>query len=86
MADMRTAKEMHPIEQLQGRTLGRVLIKMGVLTREKVHECLKTQKERGGGVQVGQILLELELIDEKQLEIALAAQRGMAYINLNNID
>ncbi|RKY24770.1 MAG: type II secretion system protein GspE [Planctomycetota bacterium] len=76
---------MPPIEQLRGRTLGRVLIKMGALTREKVHECLKIQKQRQGNVQIGQIFLELGLIDENQLRIALAAQRGMEYVNLNEI-
>ena len=83
---MKAVKSFPPIEQLRSRTLGRVLIKMGVLTREKVHECLKIQKQRHGAIQIGQIFLELGLIDEKQLQIALAAQRGMEYINLDDID
>jgi len=86
MERVRTAKTLPPIEQLRGRTLGRILIKMGVLTREKIHECLKIQKQRGGAVQIGQIFLELGLIDENQLRIALAAQRGMEYVKLNGID
>jgi type IV pilus assembly protein PilB len=93
------AKTLPPIEQLRGRTLGRVLIKMGVLTREKVHECLKMQKQRRaalrgaradrsalGTLQIGQIFLELGLVDEKQLRMALAAQRGMEYVNLNGLE
>jgi len=75
-----------PIEQLRGRPLGRILIKMGVLTREKVHECLLIQKQRHGTVQIGQIFIELGLIDEKQLQIALAAQRGMEYVKLSDVD
>jgi type IV pilus assembly protein PilB len=86
MAKTETSRKLPPIEQLRSRTLGRILIKMGVLTREKVHECLKIQKQRRGTVQIGQIFLELGLIDEKQLQIALAAQRGMEYVNLDNID
>jgi type IV pilus assembly protein PilB len=86
MAQSETSQKLPPIEQLRSRTLGRILIKMGVLTREKVHECLKIQKQRHGSIQIGQIFLELGLIDEKQLQIALAAQRGMEYINLDNID
>jgi len=77
---------MPPAEQLRGRTLGRILIKMGVLTREKVHECLSIQKQRQGKMQIGQIFLELGLIDEKQLRMALAGQRGMEYVNINDID
>ena len=86
MEKTKTAKTPPPIEQLKGRTLGRVLMKMGVLTREKVHECLEIQKQRHGTIQIGQIFLELGLIDENQLQIALAAQQGMEYIDLANID
>jgi len=86
MEKTKTAKRLPPVEQLIGRTLGRVLIKMGVLTREKVHECLRIQKERPKPVQIGQIFLELGLIDEGQLRIALGAQRGMEYVDMNKID
>jgi type IV pilus assembly protein PilB len=86
MEKVKTMKALPPIEQLRGRTLGRILIKMGVLTREKVHECLKIQKQRPGAVRIGQIFLELGLIDENQLQIALAAQRGMEYVKLSDID
>jgi len=71
-----------PIEQLRGRTFGRILVKMGILTREKVHECLSVQKKQGGGKSLGQVILELGLIDDKQLRRVLAAQRGMEYVDL----
>lgn len=86
MEKVKMAKALPPIEQLRGRTLGRILIKMGILTREKVHKCLRIQKQRPEPVQIGQIFLELGLIDEHQLQIALAAQRGMEYVKLGNID
>ena len=74
-----------PIEQLRGRTIGRILIKMGLLTREKVHHCLAIQKKRqdkNEKILIGQIFLELGLVTDKQLNEALAAQRGMEYIDL----
>ena len=83
---METLKKLPPIEQLRSRTLGRILIKMGVLTREKVHQCLKIQKQRKGNIRIGQIFLELGLIDQLQLQIALAAQRGMEYMDLGNME
>jgi type IV pilus assembly protein PilB len=86
MGKMEMTQKMPPIEQLRGRTLGRILIKMGILSRDKVHECLKIQGQRGGKVQIGQIFLELGLVDEKQLQLALAAQRGMGYTSLEGID
>jgi type IV pilus assembly protein PilB len=86
MEDVKIAKKLPPLGQLRGRTLGRVLIKMGVLTREKVHECLNIQKQRQDNVAIGQIFIELGLIDEKQLQLALSAQRGVEYIKLDDID
>jgi len=86
MAKTGTMEKMPPVEQLRGRTLGRILIKMGVLSRDKIHECLKVQSQRQGKVQIGQVLLELGLIDERKLQLALAAQRGMEYVSLDGLD
>ena len=86
MGKMNIAQKMPPIEQLRGRTLGRILIKMGILSREKVHECLKIQSQRQEKVQIGQIFLELGLVDEGQLQMALAAQRGMEQVSLDGVD
>ena len=80
------AQKQPPVEQLRGRTLGRILIKMGILSRDKVHECLKIQNQRNGSVQIGQIFIELGLVDEATLQKALAAQRGMEYMNIDGID
>ncbi len=81
--------KMPPIEQLRGRPIGRVLMKMGLLTREKVHHCLEIQKQRQQKdhktINIGEIFVELGLVNEKQLHIALAAQRGMEYVNLGDI-
>ncbi len=85
MGKIEEAQKLPPVEQLRGRTLGRILIKMGVLSRNKVHECLKIQSQRQG-VQIGQIFLELGLIDDFQLQMALAAQRGMEYVSLDGVD
>jgi len=86
MAKTKTTESLPPIEQLRGRTLGRVLIKMGILSREQVHECLKIQAQRGGKIRIGQVFLELGLVDENQLRIASAAQRGMEYLSIDGID
>lgn len=75
---------MPPIGQLRGRTLGRILIKMGKLTRTQVGEALNIQKKNPG--PIGQILVELGYVDESDVQIALAAQVGMEPIDLNKID
>jgi type IV pilus assembly protein PilB len=86
MGKMKATEKLPPVEQLRGRPLGRILIKMGVLSREKVHECLEIQKKRGGDVRIGQIFVELGLVDETQLQVALAAKRGMEFTSIDGMD
>ncbi len=73
-----------PISQLRGRTLGRILIKMGKLTRTQVGEALNIQKKNPG--PIGQILVELGYVEESDVQIALAAQVGMEPVVLSKID
>jgi type IV pilus assembly protein PilB len=75
---------MPPIEQLRGRQLGRILIKMGKLRRSQVHEALDIQKDKRG--PVGSILVELGHITEEDLNLALAAQNGMEAVDLGKLD
>jgi type IV pilus assembly protein PilB len=77
---------MPPANQLKGRQLGRILIKMGLLTRDKVHECLEVQQQRGGGVRLGQICVEKGLVKKKDLLAALAGQRGMECVELDSLE
>ncbi|MCO6439245.1 MAG: Flp pilus assembly complex ATPase component TadA [Phycisphaerae bacterium] len=73
-----------PVEQLRGRQLGRVLIKMGKLRRQQVEEALEIQKQQRG--PLGQILVELGYISEDDLAIALAAQSGMEPVDLSKME
>ena len=72
------------VEQLRGRPLGRVFVKMGKITRDQVHEALDIQRERGG--PIGQILVDLGHIDQDTLALGLAFQAGMEYVDLSGID
>jgi type IV pilus assembly protein PilB len=67
--------DMPPISELRGRRIGRVLTKMGLLTRDQVHEGLDIQKKRK--MPLGQILIELGYVNKDQVNIALAAQAGI---------
>jgi type IV pilus assembly protein PilB len=70
---------MPPIDQLKGRQLGRVLQKMGKVTRDQYQEALNFQKQKGGAL--GRILIDLGYIKESELSIALAAQKGYEWFN-----
>ncbi len=73
-----------PIEQLRGRQIGRVLIKMGLLKRKDVQDALAIQKQRGG--PIGAILVEAGHITDDQLNLALACQVGMEPVSLDSIE
>lgn len=79
-----TAPAGSTTKQYKGRPLGRILIKMGKVNREKVHEALSIQKSTRG--PVGRILVDLGYIKEADLQFALAAQIGMEPVNLDTID
>ena len=78
------ADGMPPISQLRGRPLGRILIKMGKLTRAQVSEALEVQKKKRG--PLGQLLIEMGYVDKGDVNRALAAQVGMESLRLADID
>ncbi|MGE3182076.1 MAG: GspE/PulE family protein [Phycisphaerae bacterium] len=78
------ASDMPPVEQLKNRPIGRILIKMGKVTRPQVSEALELQKQKRG--PLGQLLIELGHLDESTLNQALAAQQGMEMIRLGDIE
>ena len=82
-----TGMKMPPIDQLKGRPLGRVLIKMGRLTREQVHQALglqAEQKKKGTSTPIGQILVDLGMISDRDRNLALAAQQGLEMYDLTD--
>jgi type IV pilus assembly protein PilB len=70
--------------ELKGRKLGRVLSKMGKVSREQVHEALEIQKTRK--VPIGQLLVELGYCTQKDVAAALAGQAGMSYVDIVGMD
>jgi type IV pilus assembly protein PilB len=78
------APGMPPIDQLQGRPIGRVLTKMGKVNRDQVVEALDFQKRKGGAL--GRILIDLGYVKETDLNIALAAQKGYELVNLEGVN
>ena len=63
-----------PADELKGRPLGRVLTKMGRLSREQVVQALDRQKQSGG--KLGEVLVQMGFVRPADIEAALAAQRG----------
>lgn len=76
---------MEPSE-LKGRKIGRVLTKMGVVTREQVHEAIGVQRGRSTKVKLGQVMIELDMCNQLDVDRALAGQAGMEYIDLAGME
>ncbi len=71
-------------DELRGRRLGRVLTKMGKVTREQVHEALDLQSQRK--LPLGQLLVELGYVTQDDVNQALAAQAGMTTVDLDKLE
>ncbi|HYE61389.1 MAG TPA: GspE/PulE family protein [Phycisphaerales bacterium] len=70
--------------ELKGRKLGRVLTKLGKVSREQVHEALTIQKTRKS--KLGELLAELGYCTATDVAEGLAGQAGMNYMNLKGYD
>ncbi|HWB20717.1 MAG TPA: ATPase, T2SS/T4P/T4SS family [Phycisphaerales bacterium] len=72
--------------ELKGRRIGRILTKLGKVTRERVHEALQIQtarKEKGQVKKIGEILVELGVITQRDVLEALAGQAGMRMVDID---
>ena len=77
--------EVDPSE-LKGRRFGRVLAKLGKVTRDQVHEALNLQKsrrEKGQSTPLGELLVELGYITKNDVLEALAGQSGLRMVQID---
>ncbi|MCH7545095.1 MAG: Flp pilus assembly complex ATPase component TadA [Planctomycetes bacterium] len=71
---------------MKGRRFGRVLTKLGKLTREQIHEGLQVQRTRKSKdqlVPLGKVLVELGYITNRDVMEALAGQAGMIMMDVD---
>lgn len=68
--------------ELKGRKLGRVLTKLGKVSREQVHQALEVQKTRKE--LLGKLLIEMGICKSTDIAEGLAGQAGIAYADLTN--
>ncbi|MCG8528829.1 MAG: hypothetical protein MI748_20795, partial [Opitutales bacterium] len=75
-----------PVAALKGRPIGRILIKMGKVTRAQVSRALELQKSKKKGLPLGELLIEMGDVNKEDVNIALAAQVGWEAIKIGDID
>jgi type IV pilus assembly protein PilB len=61
--------------------LGEILIQRKVISREQLETALQVQKEKGG--IIGEILVNLGALEERDIVVALVIQCGLPYIAIN---
>lgn len=69
---------------MKGRKIGRVMSRLGKVSREQVHEALAVQKSRP--VKLGQLLVELGFCTQRDVDEGVAAQAGLSYMDLTNFE
>ena len=72
------------VSDLKGRKIGRILSKLGYISREQIQEALTLQAQRR--LPLGQLLIELGYITEEHVNQALAAQAGMETLDLEKLN
>ena len=72
--------ELDPSE-MKGRRLGRVLTKMGKVTREQVHAAL--EKQPSLKKKLGEVLVEMGLVTPRDVAVAVAGQAGMRFVEVS---
>lgn len=70
--------------QLKNRKLGRILTKLGKLTREQVHSALevRTNNPANAKKKIGEVMIEMGLVTADDIAVALAGQRGFRFKRL----
>lgn len=66
------------------KQLGEILLERGIITRAKLDEALKVQKEKG--MLLGETLVFLKHITEEDIVQALTCQYGFPYLPLSNYE
>jgi type IV pilus assembly protein PilB len=70
--------------EMKGRRLGRVLTKMGKVTREQVHAALAKQPSLKK--KLGEVLVEMGLVTSRDIAVAVAGQAGMRFVEVSISD
>ena len=80
------AVELDP-SQLKNRKLGRILTKLGKVSREQVHAALelRTNDPTKSKKKIGELMLEMGLVTADDIAVALAGQRGLRFKRLTGL-
>ncbi len=75
---------MKHFKRTSQKPLGELLIERGVITHDQLQIAIGHQQDNGG--LLGEILVELKFVTEKDIAQALTAQYGFPYLPLANYE
>ncbi|MEY4104148.1 MAG: Flp pilus assembly complex ATPase component TadA, partial [Planctomycetota bacterium] len=75
-----------PVSEMVKRPIGRILVKLGKIVRDDYQAAVQLQQTTHKGKRLGQILVELGKVTPLDVEIALAGQKGLQYVDLASIE
>jgi len=64
--------------------IGQIMLDMGLINQEQFDQALSIQKKTSE--QLGEILLKLQIVDQKSLAKALAKQHHLEYVDISALD
>ncbi len=76
----------HPHPSITGQRLGNILVGAGLIKPKQLEEALEIQSQSEGRAYIGQILMERGLIDEDDLNRALALELGIPFVDLASLE
>jgi type IV pilus assembly protein PilB len=85
MVENKETESAPSADELRGRRIGRILTKMGKVTRDQVQEALQLQSQQRR-VPIGQLLIELGYATQEDVNAGLAAQSGMETLDLESLE
>ena len=73
-----------PLSELQGRKIGRVLVKLGKVKPAEVEAALKEQKKTQ--MPLGETLMKMGFINQDDIQLARACQEGLQMMSVKELD
>jgi type IV pilus assembly protein PilB len=71
---------------MAANTIGEILVSLGVVTEEQVHEALDRQKQLKQKKRLGDLLVSMGYITERDRVKALAIHWGVPFVELSEVD
>ncbi len=69
---------------MQGQTFGEIFVRCGMVSEDQLHSALEKQRQLGSQEQIGEQLVSMGLITERDRVRALGEQWGVPYVELSD--